>query len=944
MELHIEGRGGDGQRREVVQHMLQHAESDIKSRGAATGKEDETTKLNRESRTSINAKLSYNDRESQRIRSISMHEENIRKHMLLHHISPKEPSKNVFHIMYGNSGEISKVEKAAMLVQFARDGEEHTVFTTRIALFAYKLYNDSIYVFKIAAFLYVLLRCVERPYWTFHRENWSDTHQFPNSGVPKLSPQLMSGLKFPLLIMLLFGLLLEYMYKESGRRLISSFTKNRVLRLCLIAFTCMHLLILMVCFAQNFANPELVTFTSEGSVLYILWFNRRSLNKFQVVVRILPRFLQFLSVFFLVVFIFAGFGPPIYQLQNIGDDSTDDDANKAYFNSFADSIWSVFTAITSSSWPNQVMPSYREYRDVSIYFISFITLGTYGLLNILLVIVLVEFQRAAQLLADQQQTSRQVLLMRAFEVLDDDCKGYIEYEVIQHLFDELYQYYNDFKRAGIPKGYAKNLLIDILDVDGDGKISIEDFLFLLDVVRIKLAIDVKLTFIEKYFPKLAHSEFFLKTKRVVDSRMFGIGIDLFAALLLIMSLSINYKNVYNPSYSSIGFTVVIAFIYNVEMYLKIVTRGYHKYIRSFRNGVDMFITIAISVCLVGGLCFRSLLRINGCTTIIKILLMTRFILLPRNIRYIYDVDKQMSKLARLLRRIFAKIATLSIVFLCTGYLFASFGQMLFGGAMNKDSSNDDLQTSLYAKKDYWALNFNDFVSACMTLFTCLRVSDFDIIASGFSTVTTNGAKVYFTAWYLVGTLLFLNILKSFFLGEFLILFGKSSMGTFKRKAPVVDNQKNDALPEVGTQNGRSVSFASSKSIINRHLKAQVIDKLKEGFDISLPDVSGGIDGNGVHTEGLHTGMVGGRGVVQEEESSKAQSWTTRDTFIVPVAAGVEERGDDGGEDEEGRLEQGIREVGGELENPNEAGVYRGESLSPMHLNLSTNYWGGEGEG
>ena len=114
-----------------------------------------------------------------------------------------------------------------------------------------------------------------------------------------------------------------------------------------------------------------------------------------------------------------------------------------------------------------------------------------------------------------------------------------------------------------------------------------------------------------------------------------------------------------------------------------------------------------------------------------------------------------------------------MVFLCITYLFASIGVLAFGGAINKTPSDpryDALMGSRYGQAGYFGLNFNDFLSAWFALCSCLHVSDFDLVASGFTATTAPAAKLYFALWYVVGVLLMLNILKSFFLGEFLALF------------------------------------------------------------------------------------------------------------------------------------------------------------------------------
>lgn len=814
--------------------------------------------------------------------SISAHETSILKHLNQRHLPAQPISSSLFDLMYGHT-EISAYEKAAILVQFARDGEEHHIFSNKRSLSCYKWRNKLSYVFKVLAFVYVILRFWERALWTYDHDQWDNDHIYPNAGISVLPDQTLAIIKLPILLGMLLGLLLEWGYKESGT-FMQAITPNRCLRLFLILYTAFVILVMLVELGNGFADPKLMAITAEGGVMYVLWFNRRSLQKFRLVLNIIPRFSVFLLVFLLVVLIFAGFGPPIYDLKDVADD----DADNYYFHNFSESVWSVFTAITSTSYPNQIMPAYREWRDVCLYFVSFITIGSFGLLNMIIVIVLVEFQRGTQLLTDSQRITRQILLMRAFEVLDKQCEGVIAKEQVGRLLDELYDHYADFKKAGIPKGYARKLLIDILDVDGDGKISMEDFLFLLDVVRIKLSLDTKCTFFEAYFPQAAATDAFQAFKRMVTTRTFDICIDVLGAALLMISLLVNREDVFHPTTSSITITIVIVIAYAFEMIAKLIVRGYSKYVRSFRNMVDCTITILSILSLIVASAKSSLYDINPSTMALKILLMVRLVLLPRNVRLLVDYSQQMTKLARLIRRVIGKITTISIVFLCTGYIFASLGILLFGGKIRKVGGPDDLYSSDYAIDGYWPLNFNDFASASMTLFSCLKVSDFDIITTGFTSTTSNWARLYFTVWYIVGVLLFLNIIKAFFLGEFLLLFGRAG---FVGTAPGMSKKSATAPAVAQDETGRSLSFASNKNMVKKHIRTQVVERMKEGFEIDASDVHNPIvtTTESAETVALEEAVNENYFPQPDEETLQAemlagmsmgQSWTNRDTFMV----------------------------------------------------------------
>lgn len=178
--------------------------------------------------------------------------------------------------MYGVE-RISNIEKAAVLLQFAREGEEHSIFSSSRSLYCYKLRCKISRILQVSSFVFAFVRFFERPLWTFSRSDWDDSAVYPMSGVPLLSPEIIAGIKIPLLTVFLFGLLLEVGYKDMSVLTLSS---SRVFRLLLLTCCLSSVLILIYCVGTS-SHLQLVSITSVASESYILWFNRRSLIKFR---------------------------------------------------------------------------------------------------------------------------------------------------------------------------------------------------------------------------------------------------------------------------------------------------------------------------------------------------------------------------------------------------------------------------------------------------------------------------------------------------------------------------------------------------------------------------------------------------------------------------------------------------------------------------------------
>jgi hypothetical protein len=89
----------------------------------------------------------------------------------------------------------------------------------------------------------------------------------------------------------------------------------------------------------------------------------------------------------------------------------------------------------------------------------------------------------------------------------------------------------------------------------------------------------------------------------------------------------------------------------------------------------------------------------------------------------------------------------------------------------------ELQSSPYGEEDYYQINFNDLLNSFVLLFTCLHVSGWDTISSGFSAVTNEiTGRLYFALWYCIGVLLLMNVITSFFISAFILKINSWNFG------------------------------------------------------------------------------------------------------------------------------------------------------------------------
>jgi Ca2+-binding EF-hand superfamily protein len=460
------------------------------------------------------------------------------------------------------------------------------------------------------------------------------------------------------------------------------------------------------------------------------------------------------------------------------------------------------------------MPAYRQDRSVFFYIFVIINIGSFGLLNLILVTFLVDLQRGLQSNKDEKKAYRQVCLLKAFELLDvNDPKGFILKSQIRELLDELFTYYPGFYlvRPWENSAAAKEAMIKILDDDEDGLISLTEFMFLLDIARSNLKHHDTSTATDNISP--AETEAVAKADNKDESNInyhpaFTEGksrttrylqqltrfyswlyapllVDLVLSTLIIAELT-SARNVYDISSITFVYEVVVFVLWFLD---NIAVRYTAKSIRAsgqvgygvvsshghlrIRHRLDLALIIVMAV-----LFFILILYACIAAATTPIFLAIRFVqairlcLFPRNF-LLFLSQPLVSSLVRILKKIIRSVVSMALAFYFICYFFLFIGVYAFGGKITTSSADgneyyDKLVNTQYADNGYWNLNFNDYPSGLVTLLCCLYVSNWDVIASGFSAVTTDASsRIYFTAWYVIGVLLILNSISSFFFAGFI---------------------------------------------------------------------------------------------------------------------------------------------------------------------------------
>ena len=260
----------------------------------------------------------------------------------------------------------------------------------------------------------------------------------------------------------------------------------------------------------------------------------------------------------------------------------------------------------------------------------------------------------------------------------------------------------------------------------------------------------------------------------MQKRYWDVVGDSIAGLLIILNLlSTRDLKVETGPYATLNrdLSVSIITFFLVEFLVKWLFLGIKVYFHTFRNRVDFLIFVCIFLILLVGGCSNKLFYEGDLThqtdasSALEIILVARLLLYPRNIACFANPVGGVSW-GTIISTISRLVFTFAEAFLCIGFTFAQAGCWIFGGDIVQQGVDPKLDRSPYGESGFYELNFNDMPTSFYTLFSCLRVSDFDTITSGFVITSSTWARWYFVVWYIVGYMLLFNIVRSYFICVF----------------------------------------------------------------------------------------------------------------------------------------------------------------------------------
>ncbi|KAK4342344.1 hypothetical protein RND71_038160 [Anisodus tanguticus] len=577
---------------------------------------------------------------------------------------------------------------------------------------------------------------------------------------------------------------------------------NSMLLVLLNFFEVILLLILVgdiVVYVHFLANDYYLPFriAPYQRVVFLILNNRELRENFVILAGMLGAYLNVVALTTLFLLFSSWLGYVFFTDTRLGETT---------FTSYGATLYQMFLLFTASNHPNVWIPAYKDSRWYCLFFILYVVLSTYVVVNLILAGVYGSFIHELEKQVAEKDRMRGMILKKAFSLIDNtkrydlpgvvvvraegrkkemvkvkvkekvlplnfENNGFIGKDQCFLLFKELNKYRTI---PEIPRDDFE-LIFNELDDNGDFKIDLDEFADLCTAIALKFEKEDSLPIFEAY-PSFYHSPASEKLRDFVRGVMFEYIIVFILLVNLGAVIVETTLDMQNNSAQTFWQKVEIAFgwLYVIEMALKVYTYGFGNYWRDGQNRFDFVITWVIvieemtTLVDLDGLSFMS----NG--NWIRYLLIARML---RFIRFLLHIEQCRAFVATFFSLMYSLLPYLGTIF-CILCIYCSLGLQIFGGIVN--TGNPNLNQTDLARYEYPFVNCE---SPCTVFFQFIGDGNLATSDAGISyyqvadnllltfqsykeLTGTSWTYVYFFSFYLIVVLWLLNLIIVFVLEAF----------------------------------------------------------------------------------------------------------------------------------------------------------------------------------
>ncbi|NWX41283.1 TPC1 protein, partial [Steatornis caripensis] len=457
----------------------------------------------------------------------------------------------------------------------------------------------------------------------------------------------------------------------------------------------------------------------------------------------LPPFIDILLLLLFFMVIFAILGEYLWKVNFFFQ----------YFNTLENSLVNLFVLLTTSNFPDVMMPSYARNPWSCVFFIVYLSIELYFIMNLLLAVVFDTFNDIEKRKFKSLLLHKRTAIQHAYRLLI--TKQRPSGISFKH-FEGLLRFYK-------PRMCAREryLTFKALNQSNTPLVSLKDFYNFYEVVGLKWKAKRNR---EHWFDDLPRTAFLIfKGNRLCFQESMYTVVAVNGIWILVETFMLQGGNFFsrNVPWSYIVFLT----IYGVELLLKTTGLGPIEYLSSGWNLFDFSVTL---------FAFLGLMALAFNMEPFYFIVVLR----PLQLLRLFKLKKRYRNVLDTMFELFPRMASLGLTLLIFYYCFAIVGMEFFAGVVYRNCCNTSTVADSYrwvnrtvgnktvVEEGYYYLNnFDNILNSFVTLFELTVVNDWYIIMEGVTSQTTHWSRLYFMIFYIV-TMVVMTIIVAFILDAF----------------------------------------------------------------------------------------------------------------------------------------------------------------------------------
>ena len=445
-----------------------------------------------------------------------------------------------------------------------------------------------------------------------------------------------------------------------------------------------------------------------------------------------------------------------------------------YFNTVFDAFISLIV-LTTASHPDVMVPIYQYNRFSAIYFIFFLGIGAYIILNLLIAATYYQFKRLHQLSLQKRFERRRVAFRAAFTVLARKAQK----KRIPKLSN------NETVTKGLVRGLLKKarihkdlvpLMYHHLETMKSAVLNWPQFCALFDMATNRPTPRQRTTQ-RPYYTRVRMFQWIQYFIRHCYFRYFSYLVNLVSVVMITVELQVAYVDTLSSPNSRLAYyNLIFTAYFTLELILKLLGYGLCGYFRCYSNIYEFVITLSVLLLQIVTLVLYSPFKVREplphatsfhiLIRLINILILLRLLRVLVQVESLYQLTKFIINLVKNLCGFFGVIV---IIY----YIFALLGMELFldiqGPVQDVTKNCMEQQCNTNDNLTYVANDFGDFASSIVTLWDVMVVNNWFIFLENFAqnTMLIWWSKIYFVAWWLVSSIVCINFFTALVVGTFL---------------------------------------------------------------------------------------------------------------------------------------------------------------------------------